>query len=664
MNRRIRLFAISALVVLASSTLTAPTASAQDEEAAPVELTLSAMGIGNTLSLSGTGGRTQMTVPVTPGTTPQTLFATALVPVGLGRGWLDVSSQGRSVARVDLPEGVTTVPFSAPLSGLAVADNALTVDISTVLVPVDGYCLATPDDSTVRIVDASVGFAGQPAIPADISEFLPPVLSQLTVYVPDQPDADQSSAAVALTTAVIDRYGAQPLRVRLLPESQLSSAPVDGPFQRSVVVQPNTDGSAQLIYPTEPAPPTLFVSGSGSALDDQVRMITSSLSALAVSTAASAGASSPPPTLSSDSMTLDDLGVGTVTATGSGSVTATVPVDQTRLGRAAGSMSVHLLGSYTPLPDDLGGSIVVSVGEKTLAVLPVDNAGRIDQWVDIPGAVASRVTDLAVTLRTSTGQNGCGTGGSATVTVDGDSSVTSSASGTPSPSGFASLPQALMPRVDVALGQQNFADTARAVTLLGGLQRLSAVALAPRVVPMDDAVDGDSSAVVVAADDDVPDSITLPLRTDGDTTFTVGGQAFRPASGLPAGSAPSASLTVDGAMPYGSLQVVREESGTTMLVASSRNAPDQLDRTLGWLDADPSRWFALSGDVLFASGTGDPVALSSAELAGPADTAAPADSSQSSPPIVRTLVLVGVGLFVLALIAAGVIVLRSRGRRE
>ncbi|GGG28406.1 membrane protein [Rhodococcoides trifolii] len=648
--------AVTAVALLAMTATTGPAVSfAQDDVGAPFELTFTDMGIGKALPLNGPDGRSSVTVPVTPGTTPRALLATALVPMGSGRGWLDVSSDGRTLARADLPEGATSVPFSAPLAGLPVVDNAVTLDVSTASVPAAGDCVGARDGTPVTVVDASVAYAGQPTVPATIAEFLPPVLSRLTVYLPDAPDADQSSAAVALSTAIVERYKSQPVRIRLLPESRLDRESPDGPFERSVAISQNTDGSARLIYPTDPSPPTLFVSGSGSALADQVRMITSSVSSLAVSTSASVGALSRPPVLASDTATLDDLGVGTVSGSGSGRVDVTVPIDQTRLGRAAQNVSVHLLGSYTPLPADVGGSVTVTVGDSSLAVLPVDSSGRLDSWVDIPPSVAQRVTDLTVTLATTTAGSGCGTGSSKDLTVDGSTLVTNSADGVPAPGGFASVPQALMPRVDVAMTGQDFADTQRAVTLLAGLQRLSALPLAPQLVSMDDVAGGDAPAVVISPSGTLPDSITLPLRRSGSTTFDVGGP----------GSEAETSLTLDGAVPYGSLQVAYDSARQrTVVVASSDDAPGELDRILTWLDADPGRWFGLSGDVLFGSAGRDPISLSSADLAGVVDEkdVAATESGSTSNPLVRKIFAAGASLLLVAAVVAAVVVIRGRRR--
>ncbi|OZC62837.1 hypothetical protein CH267_00335 [Rhodococcus sp. 06-621-2] len=611
------------------------------------------LGLGGSLPIDAANGRLQITVPVPAGTAPAALNAVLTVPAWVDRGWIDVTSGQRPLTRIIVPGDVQTLPVTIALDMAQVSGGALVLDVASTMIPDTGYC---PDPRTdpVRFLDAVVDYAGTPAVPQAISEFLPPVLRQLTVFVPAEPTDDVLAAALTLTTSVIEYYGAQNPRVVLRPDTDVQGAPSDGPFERSVVLSENTDPSAELIYPLDPAPPRLFVTGSGSALLDQTRLITSPLADLAVATKALAGSSAPPAVLASDTATLDSMGVGTVT----GSPTARIPIDQTRLGRSASTLTVHLTGTYTPGQ----GSVTAAVGDTIVDVWPAEDTGILDRRIQIPDTYLSRITALDITVEhPGSGTAGCRTQSLSAVTVDGASIIESGPSSAPTPLGFGSLPQALMPQVNLAVSDDTLATAARAVSILGGLQRLSSRPLSPRVTSVDDAIAGSDPAIVVAPDGTLPDTLTLPLASAGSTTLTVTASDHVPDADDGAGTASvPAELTLDAAVPHGSLQVAATSAGAPLLVASSNGAPEQLDSVLGWLDENSSRWFSLTGDILLSTPDRAPVALSSGLIAA-AGTPPAADSPGVSAMFVVLLAAAAV-VFLGSLLTA--LVLWRRARRQ
>lgn len=637
-------------------------AQAQDEdpsETGPISLSLSETGLGGSIALNGLGGRTQITVPVPPGTGPSSLNAVLTLPAWLDRGWIDVESGNRPISRVALTGDAPTIPISIPLAAVPVVDGAVTLDLASTLIPDAGFC---PDalDAQLRLLDARVDYTGVPSIPRTISEFLPPVLRQLTVFVPAQPNRDMTSAVLTLTTSVVDYYGAQPVRVVVRPDTELQGSQPDQAFERSVVVAENKDAGVELIFPLDQSPPRLFVTGSGTALTDQTRLITSNISELAVTTKALAGASAPRAVLAPDSTTLDDLGIGAVTGKGDTTATASLTLDQARLGRSVSDVSLHLTGNYTPGV----GSITAGVGGKTIASWSADDSGRLDQWIEIPNAELRKATTLDVSVdHPADSAAGCGTQAASTITIDGSTVVRSGPSSTPAPLGFGSLPQALMPQFDVALTEETFADTVRAVSVVTGLQRLSSRQIMPQVVSLDDALASSDPAVVIAADGGLPDSLTLPLSSSGETTFSI---ATPESTDSESDSDTGSLLTVDPGVPYASLQVTSTENDKAVLVASSTGEAGQLDALLGWLDADPSRWFGRSGDILFAAPGIAPVSLSSGNLAGDSSEEPTETSGSGVDRLSVTLLGVAGAVLLVALVGAVVLVVRSRrsGRRR
>ncbi|WP_128645847.1 hypothetical protein [Rhodococcus sp. BS-15] len=515
-----RIVRVATAVVLAviPMLVSVTVASAQPAEQDANRFSFAELGLGRSTTVDPTGVRTRLTVPSPAGSVPSTLTGVLTTPAWLDRGWVDVESDGRPITRITLDNAAPTTPVSIPLAAAQTVDGVIALDLIPSLIPDDRYC-PDPDSDAVRLLDASVDYTGQFAVPATVAEFLPVLLRKLTVFVPSEPDRETITAATIVATSVVHRYGSQPVQVVVRPDSELQGAAPDGPLERSVVLAKNSDAGAELIYPLEQAPPRMYLTGTGSDLTDQARLITSDLSEIAVATSALAGPSAPKAQLAPESITLDDLGIGTVTGSGGATATASITIDQTRLGRSAANLSVHLIGSYTPG----AGSVRATVNGSPLAVWEADDTGRLDRWIDIPNSALSRVEtlDISVDHPPTTGSGGCSAAADTSVTVDGSTVVRSSDSSTPAPLGLRSMPQALMPQFEIALADESYAGVVRAVTMATGLQRLSSLPLVPEVVSMDQALDGSAPALVIAPASDLPDTVTLPLSSIDETTFRI-----------------------------------------------------------------------------------------------------------------------------------------------
>ncbi len=180
----------------------------------------------------------------------------------------------------------------------------------------------------------------------------------------------------------------------------------------------------------------------------------------------------------------------------------------------------------------------------------------------------------------------------------------------PVPGGFQSLPQALMPRVVIGIGDDRFGDTVRAVQIMTGLQRLSALPMDTSVVPLAEAVASTNPAVLISPPPGWTDSaVTLPVSAPDAVPMTVnvyddGGNAT--------------TLTLEPALKFASLQVIFD-GRRSVLVATSNGAPAQLDELLTWLGADERRWSIVDGVALVSIAGRPPVTVT----APPQPTAEP-----------------------------------------
>lgn len=647
-QRSLRIFTAittAAIVVIPACALPSAVAAPGDggsPSQSPV-LALPTLGAGDTLSFFGQQGTQTVTIPVPSGLAPSELRATVELPPNLQGGSISAVQQDRTLSRVDVPTA-DRAPITIPLRGATVVENSVAITLQSFLEPAGGLCVFDRADP-MRLTDASVAFNGTETAPTSVAEFLPPVLEKLTVSVPETPSQSESNAAVALSSAVVAYYGAQPVEVVVqgLPAGRNAPDTPSAPLERQItIIEQPTSGVTLLEGPGVPA---LVISGPAAELSNQTLLLTSDISRLAVSSRAVAGPLRVSPQLPPDSTTLRDLGEPGISATALTDPQVSIGIDQTRLGRPAGNIRVNLKGSYTPLPPNYGGQVVISVGDQVISRWVADPNGTIDKWVDIPDRLLQRFTDLNVAVDAAGDTGGCGQSSPITLTIDGDSPVQSTPADPPVPPGFQSIPQAFMPSVQIGLTVGSLADTARASSIVTGLQRLSSVPTETTVVPLGEAVSSSNPAILISADGWNEPDIDLPVSTTAGGPIDIEGVDS---------SGEKTTLTLDPAVAFGSLQTVRD-GDRTVLVASSTGAAGQLDSLLRWLEADEERWITLNGNALIAVPDRDPIAMIT-----DADSQQSTSGDDDNKQLVRWI---GAGVLVAIALGVGFLILRSR-RRE
>jgi hypothetical protein len=375
-------------------------------------------------------------------------------------------------------------------------------------------------------------------------------------------------------------------------------------LERNVVIREGSDAAVSL-QGGGGGVPALQITGSADELANQVRLLNSDLSLLGLSSKVVAGPINSTSQTPANQTIIRDLGQPGVSATAF-KPQVVVGLDQTRIGRPVRDVRVHLKGSYTPLPSTVGGQLVVSVGGETIDQWTADSSGEIDRSVSVPQSELQRYTKLSVAVDIAGNIGQCGEFQPVTLTIDGATTIDSSAADPPDPLGFQSVPQALMPKVQVGVEPESFDDTARAVSIMAGLQRLSGSRIDTEVVPLVSAIDSGSPAVLISADGWDNDKVVPPVRSSTDGTVEV----QRIGGGSPA------TLTLDPATPFASLQAGRS-GNRTVLFATSESAPEQLDSLLDWLDGDVRRWAALDGTAVISLPGSDPVSIDTQAAAPP-----------------------------------------------
>ncbi|WP_396926012.1 hypothetical protein [Mycolicibacterium sp.] len=564
----------------------APTVATGGEVITAPTLSLVDLGVNPVLSFYGGTSSTSLSFPVPPGLAPEALNATLDLPFAVRSGLISVTQGDKLIGKLPLPTADLS-PVVIPLAGAQVVDNVATVTLTLASVPDDGYCLDRLNP--VDLIDGSVAFSGAEAVPATVADFLPPLLRRLTIGVPANPSMAESDAAVQLATSLTKKYGNQAPDVQIvpLPDGATAVPTPSLPLERQIVVKEGSDESISL--EGAGGVPQLLITGPASNLTNDTRLLSDGGLNLAVSprVVPEKLSSGRRPQTIGGLVTVGQLNQGSLTAAGN-SPGVTISLDQTKFGHPVQGVRVHVVGTYTPLPNTFGAQLTATVNGEQIDSWAADSAGTIDRWISVPDRLLTRYTDVQISLNTTGNTGGCNDDRSLNLKINGNSVIESSEASPPIPAGFGSLPQSLLPVVKVGIGSDRFADTVRASQITIGLQRLSSLALRTSVTSFEEARKSQDPAILISADGWTDKSIPLPVSTN-ERRITLEGT---PEEG-------PTVLNLDPGIQFGSLQTVFD-GHRSLLIATSNGAPQQLDDLLGWLNADRSRWPQLRGTAIVA----------------------------------------------------------------
>lgn len=523
-----------------------------------------------------------LSFPVPWGLSPVQFRAKLEMPLNIRTAHLAVTQGDRTLIRMNLPMQDQS-EIVIPLEGMRISGGWASVDFAMDALPLDNLCWN--DAARIQLVDGAITFRGNEAPPGTIADFLPSVLSKVTIAVPAKPSLAESSAAVQVAAAVANRNGQKPdVVVVPLPPGQMNVAAPSKPMERQIVVKEG--GEQGLSLQGGPGVPSLLISGKGEELTSQARLLTDESLRLAVSAKTVAGAL-PGPDWLNDKSSVGELTQATLLSEATWPKVS-IPLDQTRFGHPLGDIQVHLVGSYTPIPGDFGAELTTAVGGTVIDRWSASSDGLIDRMVTIPDRLLKRFMSLEVALRTTGNLGHCSDHLPATLRLDSNSALQVVDANPPIPQGFQSFPQALMPEVQFGIGTDAFPDTVRAAKIAVQLQRVSGLPLETRVTSIEQAIISGQSAVLVSPAGWFDPAITLPFTAD-DGKLTV--------QGLNANGDPT-TLNVSAGAKFGSVQTIFDGS-RSLLIFTSNGAPQLVDGLLDWL-SQPGRWEGLDGRALIS----------------------------------------------------------------
>ncbi|GAC46949.1 hypothetical protein [Gordonia aichiensis] len=605
----------------------------------PPPLGLRSIGAAPDITFAGQQAQVSMSIPVPQNLAPDKLRGITDVPPFVTGGTVDVLQGDRVISRTPINPAPNS-PIELPLAGTRVTRNAADITLRAYLT-VSGICQFDPDNA-FHIRDATLSFSGREAIPRNVAEFLPPILRKLTIFVPQKPTSAEASAAVGLATSVAGNYGTADFDIDVAPLAAGSLAPSGRPdsLERQIVI--SEAAPAGLAVQNRDDAAYLVIGGAANELTTQARVLTSNLSSIAQSSSAVAGPLHTAPQLAPEVQTLADVGVTDQLVTSSAWPSITLGIDQTRLGRPSKDIRVQLIGSATPAANGSSPVVSVRLGQRVIATIKTDGSGAFDQWVDLPNDALSRYNGLVVTLERGDVREGCGNGTRGSLSVSAAGEIRSSPASPPLPAGLGSMPQALMPRTQLAWTTGDVPDVARAVSIMTTMQRLSAIPLGVDVVSMADAASSTQPAVLIAADGQgLPDGVALPV-TQKSGTVTV-----RTSSGT------SSRVTLNPGVSFGSLQVTRSGDRSVMVATSTNDAAD-LDGLLRWF-SDTDNASNANGDAVLQISGREPITVDA--------TANGHDAASNTHPLGWLVVVcVLLGAVILFLIVAAALRLLRRRR--
>ena len=542
-----------------------------------LELSWRQLGLADKLEI-GPKAVATVEVPKPQGLAPMLITGEVLSPAG-ATGRIDVlNSVGSTIGNIALTGDGVTVPFTVDVAAAASLPGPLKLSFVQrgPERPAEGCAGSAP----VTLTQLTTTFTGPAPALRTVADFLPDYLDQITIAVGPEPSLDEQQAALTLVAELTALY--RPMPVRIDVDTSITPPPAgDSRTRRTISIQTGDRPVLAVENPDSPAA-VLVISGSGTELTQQVELFTDRRFELAQTQTASVASVTKTVPTATDTMTFAELGI-TAQATVMGTDTVYIGFDTTKFGVGQlDGAQFQLIAEYTPVTAGEG-TVIVRSGADILASGVLDRSGVTELSGDIPAANISSTIGLALEIRYTPASGDCAFGGM-TFAIDPTSTITA-VPGAKNRGGFAVLPMAFTPEMDVAIeGADQIRYAAQAINLMG---QQSAVTLQPTVTSLDEAAKRGIGLLAVAS---------------GEQLQRVG---MRPPLLMPgAGAVGVNGTTVTDIDPGGPVGIVQTFSHNerVVLAIDATGSPELADRSLDSIRGLEGGWSALAGDVV-ATGT-------------------------------------------------------------
>ncbi len=543
------------------------------------------LGLSDTLEIDATAPAT-VEAPAPPGLAPVRITGEIGSPLG-GAGRIDIMDRGgSSVGSIAVPPDGATAPFTVNIAAAAPSPGPLKLTFIQrgPERPADGCAGSAP----VMLSKLATTYSGPAPALRTVADFLPDYLDQITISIGPEPSLEQQQAALSLVATLTHLYRPMPVRI----DVDTSAAPPpsgDSRTRRTIAIRYGDQPGLAVENPGSPAA-VLVISGSGAELTRQVELFTDRRFELAQTPAAAVTSVTKTVPASTDTLSFGELGINVQTIV-MGTDTVYVGFDTTKfgLGQLDGAQ-FRLITEYTPLTAGEG-TVILRSGSDILASGVLDRSGVTELSGDIPAAGITSTIGMALEIRYAPAGGECAFGGM-TFSIDPASTITA-VPGAKNRGGFAVLPMAFTPELDVAIERPDqIRYAAQAINLIG---RQASVPLQPSFAGLDEAAKRGTGLLAV---------------TSGEQLQRLG---MRPPLSLPgAGAVAVNGATVTDIDLGGSLGVVQafSHNGRVVLAIDSTGGPQAADRSLDYIRSLDGGWSALTGDVVAAGDAGEVVNLS------------------------------------------------------
>jgi hypothetical protein len=579
------------LITLLLAVLPQPTfAQDSDTEAeAPADavtwdVTLDDLGLEPNVRLTGQIAQRDLFLPVPAGLTALELRAGALLSPDVTSGYLEVRSGNRELGVFELTPN--TDELVIPLEDAPVQGGQIALSLLARLRSQDDICTTNLIGAWLLLESPVLSLAGDTQSSLTVGDFLPSILTELTLVVPAEPSAAEAEAALRTASAIATRYGAQQPTVNVVTSTTDAESPT--PFMRTIVIAEGE--AAGMTVDASGAVPVLTLGGSGDALVNSSMVLASRASGLVSAPSTAVLNITAPQQMTGERFTLAQLNQTNLQVTGIGRIELPITLSQSQFGGPVRSLSLRLEGAHTPVLATERGILSILVNGVLVDAMALGGSGSFSTTVDIPASVLQRDNTVIAQFDYVSQGGNCTIGyGGFTGQISGGSVVTIQR-GQGLAAGFHRLPQVLASGFSVAFDPLTADSLASAVALVDELQRVSDVPLSPDVVTWDEAVAASGPVVLVTSsatnvDNLTPPLMTAPLRVVGDNGAEL--------------------LRLDAETNFAALQAF-EQNGRDVLLAQTTEDPASLTALL---NSGADGWYDLQGDVIVAADGATPFSL-------------------------------------------------------
>jgi len=552
-----------------------------NEEGNLWSIPLSLLGHGESIRLHGQVAQRDLNLPVSDGLTPFEFRAEGLISPDIRDGYLEVRSEERVLTTISLPTEDNKIVI--PLEKVTVRKEEMALTFIVRLRSTDDICLTAFTGAWFDLQSSTLILSGEAAPPTTVSDFLPSILTKVTVALPEIPTEAEADAALQITATVTQRYAAEKPEIEVVSlENGLPTTP--SPFERVIVIQEGGD-DGMLLLPDANDWPYLRLQGSAVALRRQGGLLVNKRAATALAPAVQVLDFSNPDQIASEQITLSELDVANLQVTGVGRLEIPIAFSQSELGGPVNTIDLRLAGTYTPPVTGAQAELSILFNGALIHAEPLEGDGTFDIYLNIPNDLVQRDNNLMARFDYTPAGGECKVGVQPFTGQLAEASYLQVTRGQSLPASFDRWPQVSFPSAVVGIEPLNQSMLKSAVNTVIFMQRITTKQLNLSVVPWADALEAKKPTILITTNTDVVSTLEPPLSLKEQRILDNNDQQI---------------LQLDLGTPLAVIQAFEKE-GRDILLLLQQGDGDLLANLTASLVEDELGLYDVKGDVLLQS---------------------------------------------------------------